>query len=93
MEKARAHVFIDGRVQGVFYRAFTRELALGLGLCGWVRNLRDGRVEVLFEGDKEIIRKAIQQCNIGPPGASVSSVEVTWETYTGAEKAFSVKYS
>jgi acylphosphatase len=92
MENARAHLFIDGRVQGVFYRAFTREIAHSLGLDGWVRNLRDGRVEVLFEGEKGAIQKAIQVSYSGPPGAKVSNIEVKWETYTGSEKGFNVRY-
>lgn len=92
MDEARAHLFIEGMVQGVFYRAFTRDLAHGLGLNGWVRNLRDGRVEALFEGKKMIIEHAIKQCYIGPPGARVSNIEVQWETYTGNEKGFSVRY-
>ena len=92
MDKARVHVFIDGRVQGVFYRHFTRELAESLGLNGWVRNLRDGRVEVLFEGEKGIIKKAIQACYAGPAGAKVTNIDVQLETYTGDEKGFSVRY-
>jgi len=92
MENARAHLFIDGRVQGVFYRAFTRELAHSLGLVGWARNLRDGRVEALFEGEKGMIQKAIQACHIGPAGAKVTSIEIAWETYTGSEKGFNVRY-
>jgi acylphosphatase len=92
MGNARAHLFIDGRVQGVCYRAFTRELAHNLGLDGWVRNLRDGRVEALFEGEKRIIEQAITACDSGPPGARVTNIEVKWETYTGDEKGFSVRY-
>ena len=92
MENARAHLFIDGMVQGVFYRAFTRELAHNLGLDGWVRNLRDGRVEALFEGEKGIIQKAIQACYAGPAGARVTNIDVQWETYTGDEKGFGVRY-
>jgi acylphosphatase len=92
MDEAGAHVFIDGRVQGVFYRAFTRELAHNLGLTGWVRNLIDGRVEVLFEGEKKVIQKAIRACYTGPPGARVSNIDVTWEPYTGEEKGFEVRY-
>jgi len=92
MEKAKALVFIDGRVQGVFYRSFTRELAYNLGLNGWVRNLRDGRVEALFEGDKKLIERAIKECYIGPPGARVSNIDVKWEEYKGDEKGFSVRY-
>ena len=88
----RAHVFIDGRVQGVFYRAFTRELAHNLGLNGWVRNLRDGRVEAVFEGDKKMIEQAIEECYAGPPGARVSHIEVDWEQYVGDQKDFDVRY-
>jgi acylphosphatase len=93
MEKARAHLLIDGRVQGVFYRAFTRELAHNLGLNGWVKNLRDGRVEAVFEGEKKGIEQAVKECYAGPPGARVSNIEVTWESYTGEERDFSVRYS
>jgi acylphosphatase len=92
MDRARAHVFIDGRVQGVFYRAFTRELASKLGLDGWVRNLRDGRVEAVFEGGKKFIEQAIQECRVGPYGARVSNIDVQWETYTGEEAGFSIRY-
>lgn len=92
MDKARAHLFIEGRVQGVFYRAFARDLAETLGLTGWVRNLRDGRVEAVFEGEKELIDKAIKECYTGPPGARVKNIEVIWETYTGKEKGFTIRY-
>lgn len=92
MEEARAHLFIDGMVQGVFYRAFTRDLAHSIGLEGWVKNLRDGRVETVFEGKKELIEKAIKECYTGPPGARVSNIEVKWESFTGEEKGFSVRY-
>jgi acylphosphatase len=92
MEKARAYLFIKGRVQGVFYRAFIRELAYNLGLNGWVKNLRDGRVETVFEGEKELIDKAIKECYVGPPGARVTDIDVKWETFTGDQKGFSVRY-
>jgi acylphosphatase len=92
MEQARAHIFIDGRVQGVFYRGFTSELAHNLGLNGWVRNLRDGRVEAVFEGDRKVIEKAIKECYIGPRGADVTNIEVKWDTYEGDLKGFSVRY-
>jgi acylphosphatase len=92
MEEARAHVFIEGRVQGVCYRAFTRELAFSLGIKGWVRNLYDGRVEAVFEGKKELVDKAIKGCYAGPPGSSVTNIEVKWETFIGDQKGFSVRY-
>ncbi len=93
MEKARAHLYIDGRVQGVFFRGFTQDLAESLGLKGWVRNLRDGRVEAVFEGDKKVIEMAIKQCYIGPPASRVTNIEVNWQQYTGEEKEFTVKHT
>jgi acylphosphatase len=92
MEEARAYLFIEGRVQGVFYRAFIRELAYNLGLNGWVKNLRDGRVETVFEGEKELIDKAIKECYVGPPSARVTDIDVKWETFIGDQKGFSVRY-
>jgi len=79
----RAHLFISGRVQGVFYRAFTKEVADSLGLNGWVRNLRDGRVEAVFEGDEEKISLAVKRCKEGPPYARVDNIEVIWEEPEG----------
>jgi len=92
MENARAHLFIDGRVQGVFYRAFTRDIAHRLRLSGWTKNLRDGRVEALFEGEKRAIEEAIRECHAGPPGAEVTNIDIQWESYSGDETGFSVRY-
>lgn len=92
MDEARAHLFIEGMVQGVFYRAFTRDLAFILGLKGWVRNLRDGRVEAVFEGKKSLIEEAIKRCSIGPPGARVTNIQTEWETPTGDLKGFAIRY-
>lgn len=64
--KARAHVYVSGRVQGVFFRAETANLAHNLGLTGWVRNLSDGRVEALFEGEKEKVEEAVAFCRARP---------------------------
>ncbi|MEN2985329.1 MAG: acylphosphatase [Thermodesulfovibrionaceae bacterium] len=86
----RVHLFISGRVQGVFYRAFTKEVADSLGLSGWVRNLRDGRVEAVFEGDEDKISFAIQRCKEGPPYAVVSNIEIIWEEPEGI-KGFEIK--
>ena len=92
MEGARAHVFIEGRVQGVCYRAFIKDLAFSLGIKGWVRNLYDGRVEAVFEGEKGLIDKAVKECYAGPPGARVADLDVKWETFIGDQKGFSVRY-
>lgn len=86
------HLVIKGRVQGVFYRAFTRDTAHYLGLKGWVRNLPDGNVEALFEGDKADIEQAIKRCYAGPPGAMIEDIDVTWEDYQGDLRDFQVRY-
>ncbi len=83
MGVVRAHVFISGWVQGVFFRANTRRVAKSLGLKGFVRNLPDGRVEAVFEGEEEKVKRAIEWCHKGPPLARVSKVEVYWEEPQG----------
>ena len=81
--KARAHIWISGRVQGVFYRDNTRKWASSLGLTGWVRNLPDGRVEVLAEGEKDSIERLEGLLKKGPPLSRVEAVQTEWEEYTG----------
>ena len=70
----RAHITVEGRVQGVGYRANTRRMANQLKLKGWVRNLRDGRVEIIVEGEEEMVDRLIQWCHRGPTSAYVSKV-------------------
>ncbi len=86
----RAHVWISGRVQGVFFRAHTKEVAEKLGLTGWVRNLPDGRVEAVFEGEEEAVKEAIEWCKRGPPLARVEKVEVRYEDPTGEFRDFRI---
>lgn len=88
--KARAQVYVTGRVQGVFFRAETADLAHQLGLTGWVRNLPDGRVEALFEGEKQAVRDAVEFCRRGPPGAYVSDLAVRWSEWTGEFSDFRI---
>lgn len=78
----RAHVFISGRVQGVDFRYTIKTKADALGLTGWVRNLLDGRVEAIFEGEEDAVRQAIHWCQVGTPSASVDQIEVTYESMT-----------
>ncbi|MBI5409473.1 MAG: acylphosphatase [Nitrospirae bacterium] len=92
MEKGRVHLIIAGFVQGVFFRAGTREMAVGLGLTGWVRNLPDGSVEAVFEGTVEDIKQAVQWCHKGPPGSRVTKVDEKWQDYAGEFKGFDVRY-
>lgn len=83
---------VEGRVQGVFFRAHTQEMAHLLHLKGWVKNRRDGRVEALFEGEKAEVDQMIQWCHRGPAEARVANVQVIWEDYTGEFDDFSVTY-
>ena len=86
------HVLISGRVQGVFFRAYTRETAIELNLTGWVRNLYDGRVEAIFEGDDKNIQSMLEWCKQGPPHAVVRHVDVSEESYTGDFRDFRITY-
>ena len=88
--KTRAHVYVSGRVQGVFFRAETAELARRLGLNGWVRNLPDGRVEALFEGEKQYVEKAVEFCKRGPPSAYVTHLDIDWEDWKNEFQEFRV---
>lgn len=87
----RARVTVRGRVQGVFFRAETRGMALELGVQGWVRNLPDGSVEAAFEGDRDAVEKAVDWCRSGPAGAHVDSIDVVMEKPVG-EDGFKVRY-
>lgn len=89
----RARVSISGVVQGVGFRDATWRMALRAGLRGWVRNLRDGRVEAVFEGDEEAVQDAIAWCRRGPPGAVVRRVDVTWEPPSGEPRTFEIRRS
>jgi len=78
MERIRAHVFVSGRVQGVFYRATTREQARERGVDGWVRNLDDGRVEAVFEGPADAVEAMVEWCHEGSSRARVDDVEAEY---------------
>ena len=86
----QVRLLISGRVQGVWFRASTREVATNLGLRGWVRNLPDGRVEVTAEGPDSQVEELIGWCHEGPPGSRVGHVDVFEEEPTEAP-AFEVR--
>ena len=88
----RLHLHVSGRVQGVFYRARTQEKARSLGLTGWVRNLPDGSVEALFEGEEDVGNRGIEKCRQGPPSASVDNVEISWQKASGEFRSFDIRY-
>lgn len=84
-DRSRAHVFVSGRVQGVFFRATTRDVAREQGVDGWVRNLDDGRVEAVFEGPAEAVEGMVEFCHEGSDAADVEDVEVTYEEPEGLD--------
>ena len=90
-DRVRAHVFVSGRVQGVYYRASTRDAARERGVDGWVTNLDDGRVEAVFEGDEERVEAMCEWCETGSRAAEVDSVDVTMETPEGID-GFEVRW-
>ena len=91
--KARVHVLVSGRVQGVFFRDHTRRWAVSLGLTGWVRNLEDGRVEVTAEGDQRTLEELVARLRLGPPAAAVEEAKVAWEEFRGEFDGFRIAWS
>ena len=90
--KSCVHVIISGRVQGVWFRASTKQKAEKLGLFGWVRNTSNGNVEAVFEGDEDIVKEMIEWCYHGPPLAKVVNVDVKNQELTNGFDSFSVRY-
>jgi len=91
MARQRAHVFVSGRVQGVYFRATTRDTAREQGVDGWVRNLDDGRVEAVFEGSGEDVEAMVEFCHDGSERADVTDVEVTYGDPEGLD-GFQVRW-
>ena len=90
--KTRLRALMRGRVQGIYFRDFTREHAQRLALVGWVRNLPDGRtVEVLAEGSRSALEQLLAQLHQGPPGAYVAHVDVEWDIPLGEFGSFHVR--
>jgi len=91
-EKTRAHMIVSGRVQGVFFRQNTLNKAKELGVFGWVKNLSDGRLEAVFEGEKKKVEEIVNWAEKGPVSAKVNDVRVEWQEYKGEFKGFKLKY-
>jgi acylphosphatase len=91
-KKARAHVIISGRVQGVFFRSETRRAAQRFGVYGWVRNKPDGTVEAIFEGDQNQVEAMLAWCREGPDLARVIDVGMQWEDYQGEFQRFDITF-
>lgn len=88
---ARVHLKINGRVQGVYFRASTVEQARRLGVTGWVMNCRDSSVAVIAEGERERLEELIGWCRSGPPGAQVTEVSAEWEAPKEEFQSFYIK--
>jgi len=91
-ELVRAHVWVSGMVQGVYYRQNTRREAQKRGVRGWVRNLADGRVEAVLEGERGAVEAAVEWCRLGPPESHVEHLEVKWEEPEGKFPGFDVTW-
>jgi acylphosphatase len=88
----RLSAIVHGRVQGVFFRDFTRRQAWALGLTGYVRNLPDGAVEVVAEGPQDALQQLLERINVGPSGAYVEKVDFQWGDHSGEFDRFEVRY-
>lgn len=89
---ARAQILVSGVVQGVGFRFFVKRLAIQHNLCGWVRNLATGDVEIEVEGDKGLILDFMKQLGIGPRFGHVAKITVNWKEYKGEYKDFKIKF-
>ena len=85
-------MIVSGRVQGVFFRQNTLKKAEELGVLGWIKNLPDGRVEAVFEGEKEKVERMVDWEKKGPVSALVEKVEIDWQDYRGEFKSFQLRY-
>ncbi|MEM4475339.1 MAG: acylphosphatase [Fervidicoccaceae archaeon] len=92
LEGARARLRIEGEVQGVFFRANMRRVALNNGVKGWVRNNPDGSVEAVIEGELENVLRVIAWALRGPPRAKVRRVTLEWQDYRGEFDDFVIIY-
>ncbi|GAB4338179.1 MAG: acylphosphatase [Desulfobulbaceae bacterium] len=92
MGKKRLHAIVHGRVQGVFFREYTRRKAEELGLDGWVRNLPDGTVETVVEGDESMVDIMRQWLYEGSPHSSVTAVDYREEEPEGELRGFAIRY-
>ena len=91
-EKIRAHIFVSGRVQGVFFREKTKKKAEQLRITGWIKNLADSRVEAIFEGKKENVQNMVDWARKGPIWAKIDALNVIWEDYKAEFNKFEIRY-
>lgn len=92
MAKLRVHLFIKGKVQGVFFRQAMKVTAKKNNATGWVKNLKDGRVEAIIEGEDLDVSNIVEWCHAGPANARVEDVEIRNEKFKGEFEKFEVLY-
>ena len=92
MTAKRLHIVVSGHVQGVCFRARTRDTAQNLSLVGWTKNLRDGAVEILAEGEESDLKKLMEWAHRGPPAAHVTDVKCTWAPAIGEFAKFEITH-
>jgi len=90
--KSRVLIYIQGAVQAVGFRYFAREMAQKMGLFGYAKNLADGSVEIVAEGEKEVLEQFLAMCQQGPPHAKIEDVKVEWSDTNGQYHSFDVAY-
>ena len=90
-ENVRLHAIVSGRVQGVGFRAYVLRKASELGATGWVRNRWDGKVEVVAEGERQVLDKLLVAVKRGPSASMVSDVKVKWYPGTGEFNSFQIR--
>lgn len=90
-EASEARVVVSGRVQGVYFRASTSEAARRFGVRGFVRNMPDGRVEAVLQGERAAVERVIAFMREGPPGARVDAADVEWRSAAEGYDGFAVR--
>ncbi len=89
--KVRAQAIFQGRVQGVYFRDTARKHAAAAGVAGWVRNLPDGRVETVLEGERSAVEEVLHRCRTEQPHARVTAMDVKWEEFRGDLLGFTIR--
>lgn len=89
--KVCAHILVSGRVQGVAFRYYARNIAIQLDVKGWIKNLPNGQVELVVEGSKNSVEEMVEWCKRGPRMAEVEDIEVDWLPYSGKFGQFQLK--
>lgn len=87
----RVYIKLSGRVQGVAFRYYARDMAYYYGVKGWIKNLENGEVEAVIEGSKAAVKKMIFWCKKGPALAIVENIEIDWQDYSGEFNDFNIQ--